>query len=40
MTFGNGEVRVAGGVLHDPVQEAAKLRKIHNISERPPFIYK
>lgn len=40
VTFANGEVRVAGGILHDPVEEAEQLRKIRNISERPAFIYR
>lgn len=39
MPFANGEVRVAGGVLYDPVAEAEQRRKIRNISERPPFVY-
>lgn len=39
MTFANGEVRVAGGVLHDPKAEAENRKKIRNISERPPFVY-
>jgi hypothetical protein len=40
ITFGNGEVRIAGSVPYDPAVEAAKQKKIHNISERPPFVYK
>ena len=40
ITFGNGEVRVAGGIAYNPEAEAAEKKKIHNISERPPFIYR
>lgn len=40
ITFGNGEVRVAGGIPYSPQAEAAQRKKIHNISERPAFIYK
>ncbi|BDS07711.1 hypothetical protein NT6N_27510 [Oceaniferula spumae] len=40
MTFANGEVRVAGSIPYQPEVEAAQKRKIHNISERPPFIYR
>jgi len=40
MTFGNGEVRVAGSIPYDPEAEAAERKKIHNISERPPFTYR
>lgn len=39
-TFANGSVHVAGGVPYKPEAEAAQRRKIHNISERPPFIYR
>lgn len=40
ITFGNGEVRVAGGVPYNAQAEAKERAKIHNISERPPFVYK
>jgi len=40
ITFGNGEVRVAGSILYDPEAEAVLKKKIHNISERPPFTYR
>lgn len=40
MTFANGVVRVAGSVPYKPEAEAAQRKKIHNISERPPFIYR
>lgn len=40
MSFANGEVRVAGGILYDPVAEAEQRSKVRNISERPPFVYK
>ena len=40
MTFGNGEVRVAGSIPYDPVADAAQRKKIRNISERPPFTYR
>lgn len=40
ITFGNGEVRVAGSILYNPAAEAAQQKKIHNISERPAFIYR
>lgn len=38
--LGDGVVRVAGGVPYNPEEEAAKNNKIHNISERPAFIYR
>ncbi|MCP5537504.1 MAG: hypothetical protein H7A51_14885 [Akkermansiaceae bacterium] len=38
--LGDGVVRVAGGVPYSAEAEAEQERKIHNISERPPFIYK
>ncbi|MBT8037674.1 MAG: hypothetical protein KJO21_09030 [Verrucomicrobiae bacterium] len=40
ITFGNGEVRVAGSIPYNPSAEAAQRKKIHNISERPPFVYR
>jgi hypothetical protein len=39
MTFGDGEVRVAGGVPFDAVEEAAKRKKIHGITERPAGVF-
>ncbi len=39
ITFGNGDVRVAGSVPHNPKAEASKKRKIRRISERPAFLY-
>ena len=39
MTFADGEVRIAGGVLFDPVAEEEARKKVRNASERPPFIY-
>lgn len=36
----NGAVVVAGGVPYSPQAEAEQRKKIHNISERPPFIYR
>lgn len=36
----NGAVVVAGGVPYNPQAEAEQKRKIRNISERPPFIYR
>lgn len=38
--LGDGVVRVAGGVPYSAQAEATQRAKIHNISERPPFIYK
>ncbi len=35
-----GKVVVAGGKAYNPVAEAAQRKKIHNISERPPFTYR
>lgn len=40
ITFGNGEVRVAGGILYNAKAEAEQRRKIRKASERPPFIYR
>lgn len=40
ITFSNGEVRVAGGIPYDATAEAQQRKKIRNISERPPFIYR
>ena len=40
ITFANGEVRIAGSIPYDPAAEAAQRKKIHNISERPPFVYR
>ncbi len=40
ITFGNGEVRVAGGILYNAEAEAAQRKKIHKASERPAFIYR
>ena len=39
MIFADGEVRIAGGVLFDPVAEEEARKKVRNASERPPFIY-
>ena len=39
MTFADGEVRIAGGVLFDPVADEEARKKVRNASERPPFIY-
>ncbi|MEJ6572773.1 MAG: hypothetical protein QNL01_13715 [Akkermansiaceae bacterium] len=38
--LGDGVVRVAGGVPYSAQAEATQRAKIHNISERPAFIYK
>lgn len=38
--LGDGVVRVAGGVPYSAQADAAQRAKIHNISERPPFIYR
>jgi hypothetical protein len=39
ITFGNGEVRVAGSIPYDPELERQMKGKVHKISERPAFIY-
>ena len=39
MTFADGSVKIAGGVLFDPVAEEEARKKVRNVSERPPFIY-
>jgi len=39
MIFADGEVRIAGGILFDPVAEEEARKKVRNASERPPFIY-
>ena len=39
MTFADGEVKIAGGVLFDPVADEEARKKVRNVSERPPFIY-
>ena len=39
MIFADGEVKIAGGVLFDPVAEEEARKKVRNASERPPFIY-
>jgi hypothetical protein len=39
MIFADGVVRIAGGVLFDPVAEEEARKKVRNASERPPFIY-
>lgn len=39
MIFADGEVRIAGGVLFDPVADEEARKKVRNVSERPPFIY-
>ena len=36
----NGSVVVAGAIRHDPQAEAEQQKKIRNISERPPFLYR
>ncbi len=40
LVFVAGAVRVAGSVPYNPAAERAVQKKIHNISERPPFIYR
>ncbi len=39
VTFGNGEVLVAGSVPYDPVAEREARSKAHKISERPNVVY-
>jgi hypothetical protein len=39
VTFGNGEVQVAGGVPFDPKAQKAAAQKIRRISERPAVAY-
>jgi hypothetical protein len=39
VTFGNGEVRVAGSIPYDPELERQLKGKVHKVSERPDFVY-
>lgn len=39
VTFGTGEVQVAGSMPYDPQLEAKLKGKMHKISERPAFVY-
>ena len=40
MTFGDGEVKVAGGIPFSAEIEAAERKKIHSINDRPAGVYK
>lgn len=39
VSFANGEVKVAGGVVHDPAEIKKKRDKLRKISERPAQLY-
>lgn len=39
MTFGDGVVKVAGGILFSAETEAAEQKKIHSVNERPAGVY-
>jgi len=40
LTFGNGEVKVAGGIPYDAVAEATQRKRIHGVTDRPAGVYK